>query len=69
MSIIIIIFVLSEKHVTVQTGLKAGELVASWVVSVGDQDQVIHIWKYTGGYAGVDNAVKALKESPVRISF
>jgi len=36
--------------------LKAGELVASWTVSIGDQDQALHMWKYTGGYGGVDNA-------------
>ncbi len=39
--------------------IKAGELVASWTVGIGDQDQVLHLWKFTGGYTGVDTA-KAL---------
>ncbi|XP_059486790.1 protein NipSnap [Neocloeon triangulifer] len=36
------------------------ELVASWKVSVGDQDQCLHLWKYTGGFASIDNARKVL---------
>ena len=55
----------SEKHVELTKEIKTGELLASWVVSVGDQDQVIHIWKYTGGYAGVDTAFKTLKHNSV----
>lgn len=46
--------------------LKAGELMASWVVQVGDQDQVIHVWKYTRGYAGVDTARNNLAKNSVR---
>jgi len=52
-----------EKHVALTTDLKLGELVASWVVAVGDQDQVIHIWKYIGGYSKVDSVLKAHKEN------
>ncbi|XP_046387071.1 protein NipSnap [Ischnura elegans] len=36
------------------------ELVASWTVHVGDQDQTLHLWKYTGGFAAVDSARKQL---------
>lgn len=53
-----------EKHVGLTNELKTGELLGSWVVSIGDQDQVIHIWKYTGGYAGVDTAFNTLKNDP-----
>jgi len=49
-----------EKHVKLSNELKSGELVASWTVGIGDQDQVIHMWKYTGGYGGVDAARSAL---------
>lgn len=45
--------------------LKVGELMASWTVGIGDQDQVIHMWKYTGGYTGVDTAKLTMKENPV----
>lgn len=56
----------SAKHVEVSRELKSGELVASWTVGIGDQDQVIHMWKYTGGYTGVDAAKLAMRENPVR---
>ncbi|XP_071447974.1 protein NipSnap [Hetaerina americana] len=36
------------------------ELVASWTVHVGDQDQTLHLWKYTGGFASIDSARKQL---------
>jgi len=52
------------KHVEVSRELKSGELVASWTVGIGDQDQVIHMWKYTGGYTGVDAAKQAMRENP-----
>lgn len=32
------------------------ELVGSWTVSVGDQDQALHLWKYTGGFESIDAA-------------
>ncbi|KAK3908671.1 Protein NipSnap [Frankliniella fusca] len=30
------------------------ELVASWTVTVGDMDQALHLWRYTGGFNSVD---------------
>jgi len=30
------------------------ELVGSWTVEVGDMDQALHLWKHTGGFAGID---------------
>ncbi|EFA05012.1 protein NipSnap [Tribolium castaneum] len=32
----------------------AVELVGSWTVNVGDQDQALHLWKFTGGYEKID---------------
>ncbi|XP_043207350.1 protein NipSnap-like isoform X2 [Amphibalanus amphitrite] len=40
-------------------GQLAQELVGSWEVTVGDQDQCIHLWKYNGGYKAVDDARNA----------
>lgn len=45
----------------------ACELVGSWSVQVGDLDQCVHLWRYTGGFAKVDIAEKELKKDPVRI--
>jgi hypothetical protein len=39
-------------------------LVASWTVQVGDNDQVLNLWRYTGGFEKVDLAEKVLKEDP-----
>jgi len=33
------------------------ELVASWNVSVGDLDQCLHLYKYTGGFERIDNFI------------
>ncbi|XP_012234608.1 protein NipSnap [Linepithema humile] len=32
------------------------ELVGSWTVEVGDLDQAIHLWQYTGGFERIDYA-------------
>ncbi|PSN30013.1 Protein NipSnap, partial [Blattella germanica] len=37
------------------------ELVASWTVELGDLDQALHLWRYTGGFAAIDNCKKQLK--------
>jgi len=52
-----------ETHVGLSHQLKISDLVASWHVGIGDQDQVVHLWKYQGGYAGVDQGLKTLKEN------
>jgi len=46
-----------EKYVQLlgSSGVNA-ELVGSWSVIVGDQDQAFHVWKYTGGYSEIDKA-------------
>ncbi|XP_030757395.1 protein NipSnap [Sitophilus oryzae] len=30
------------------------QLVGSWTVNVGDQDQAIHLWKFVGGFQQID---------------
>ncbi|KDR08564.1 protein NipSnap [Zootermopsis nevadensis] len=39
------------------------ELVASWTVELGDLDQALHLWRYTGGFATIDNAKKTLAQN------
>ncbi|KAL2720553.1 protein NipSnap [Vespula squamosa] len=38
------------------------ELVGSWTVSVGDLDQALHLWQYTGGYERIDYAQTLLSK-------
>lgn len=41
------------------------ELAGSWTVEIGDIDQALHLWRFKGGYAGVDKARKFLDEHDV----
>ncbi|KAK2580254.1 hypothetical protein KPH14_012506 [Odynerus spinipes] len=38
------------------------ELVGSWTVEVGDLDQALHLWQYTGGYGSIDHAQAVLSK-------
>jgi len=38
----------------------ACDLVGSWTVSVGDLDQCLHLWKYTGGFEVIDKEKEIL---------
>ncbi|XP_070154959.1 protein NipSnap [Polyergus mexicanus] len=38
------------------------ELVGSWTVEVGDLDQALHLWQYTGGYERIDHAQAVLSQ-------
>ncbi|XP_008560243.1 protein NipSnap [Microplitis demolitor] len=38
------------------------ELVGSWTVEVGDLDQALHLWQYTGGFERIDRAQIALSK-------
>ncbi|KAH8314764.1 hypothetical protein KR067_012978, partial [Drosophila pandora] len=40
------------------------KLVASWAVQVGDMDQTLHLWKYTGGFEKIDQAKEDLWNDP-----
>lgn len=46
-----------EVEQRVADGQLQQQLVGSWQVMVGDQDQCIHLWKYTGGFQAVDAAL------------
>uniref|UniRef100_T1J6G8 NIPSNAP domain-containing protein n=1 Tax=Strigamia maritima TaxID=126957 RepID=T1J6G8_STRMM len=37
------------------------DLMGSWLVDVGDQDQAIHLWRYNNGYAGLGKANSLLR--------
>lgn len=39
------------------------ELVGSWTVSVGDMDQALHLWRYTGGFEKIDKAKKLFNDN------
>jgi len=41
------------------------ELVGSWNVAVGDMDQCLHLWKYTGGFQTIDTARNTFKVDEV----
>ncbi|KAK9876366.1 hypothetical protein WA026_012675 [Henosepilachna vigintioctopunctata] len=47
-----------------QGTLDGVELVGSWTVNVGDQDQALHLWKFNGGYETIDtyNQIQAENE-------
>ncbi|XP_077255709.1 protein nipsnap [Temnothorax americanus] len=38
------------------------ELVGSWTVEVGDLDQALHLWQYTGGFGRIDDAQNVLSK-------
>lgn len=38
------------------------ELVGSWTVVYGNQDQLIHLWRYNNGWADVDKLVGTMNE-------
>ncbi|XP_065207918.1 protein NipSnap [Planococcus citri] len=39
------------------------DLVGAWTVEIGDLDQALHLWRFKGGYYGVDKARKFLDEN------
>ncbi|EGK96974.1 AGAP012981-PA [Anopheles gambiae str. PEST] len=41
------------------------ELIGSWNVEVGDLDQCLHLWRYTGGFEMVDQAKRELSSDKV----
>ncbi|CAG0892582.1 unnamed protein product [Cyprideis torosa] len=38
------------------------ELIGSWIVGVGDLDQCLHLWRYSKGWVGADEANRLLRE-------
>ena len=43
------------------------ELVGSWTVEVGDLDQALHLWQYSGGFQNIDKAQALLAKDDVSI--
>jgi len=41
------------------------DLLGSWIVEVGDLDQALHLWQYTGGYERIDHAQTMLSQDEV----
>lgn len=44
-------------------------LVGSWTVDVGDQDQALHLWQYSRGFAIIDEASEILNKDQVRATI
>ncbi|XP_014665825.1 PREDICTED: protein NipSnap-like [Priapulus caudatus] len=40
------------------------ELIGSWTVSVGDEDEIIHLWRYKNGYRDVSRAMELSRQDP-----
>lgn len=47
----------------------SSDLIGSWEVHVGDMDQVLHLWRITGGFEKIDTAARVLENDKVRNSF
>jgi len=45
------------------------ELVGSWTVEVGDQDEAIHLWRYTGGYGVLNKATELYRTDKDFVEF
>lgn len=39
--------------------------MGSWTVHVGDMDQCLHLWRYTGGFEKIDTAHRVLENDKV----
>lgn len=39
----------------------SSDLIGSWTVHVGDMDQCLHLWRYTGGFEKIDAAHRVLE--------
>lgn len=44
----------------------SSDLIGSWTVHVGDMDQCLHLWKYTGGFEKIDTAHRVFENDKVR---
>uniref|UniRef100_A0A915DTK9 NIPSNAP domain-containing protein n=1 Tax=Ditylenchus dipsaci TaxID=166011 RepID=A0A915DTK9_9BILA len=51
----------SEEVVSATNG---AELLGSWTVVFGNQDQVVNLWKYKNGYSDIDNHIQSLLHTP-----
>lgn len=47
----------------------SSDLMGSWTVHVGDMDQCLHLWRYTGGFEKIDAAHRVLENDKVNINI
>lgn len=47
----------------------SNDLIGSWTVHVGDMDQCLHLWKFTGGFEKIDAAHRILEQDKVNQSL
>lgn len=60
----------TQKFVNMMERMKTGaELVGSWTVDIGDQDEAVHMWKYTGGYKHLNTAQATYRTDPEFVEF
>ncbi|XP_064648677.1 protein NipSnap-like isoform X2 [Lineus longissimus] len=45
------------------------ELVGSWTVEFGDQDEAVHLWKYVGGYPMLNSATEIYRTDKDFLEF
>lgn len=45
------------------------DLIGSWTVHVGDMDQCVHLWRYTGGFEKIDRAYELFRNNEVSNRF
>lgn len=45
----------------------SSDLMGSWTVHVGDMDQCLHLWRYTGGFEKIDAAHRVLENDKVTV--
>lgn len=68
----IFLFVKSKKTVELIHSKKSeisSDLIGSWEVQVGDMDQVLHLWRITGGFEKIDTAGRVLENDTVKYKF
>ncbi|XP_065172929.1 protein NipSnap [Atheta coriaria] len=56
-----------KKHMQLFNSIKeindGVDLVGSWTVNVGDQDQALHLWQFRGGFQTIDETTQILAEN------
>ncbi|KAI6228706.1 NIPSNAP domain containing protein [Aphelenchoides fujianensis] len=44
----------------IKSSTPGAEIVGSWYVLFGNQDQIVHLWRYKNGWTDVDSQIRAL---------
>lgn len=61
-------FICSENIAKLLASLQSStncDLIGSWGVEVGDTDQFLHLWRFKGGFAGVDKGRQLVASNSV----